>query len=83
MISKINEMTIEEFNQLIDALLDKKIGPLQEQIEHLTNKLEELEFIFVQEEEINDNEMRELDIISKEIKEKGIPWKKLRAELEL
>ncbi len=83
MIAKINDMTIEEFNQLITETLHKIIGPLQEKIEFLTNKLDDIELFFLKEEELNDNAVKELDIASEETKEKGFSWKKLRAELKL
>lgn len=83
MISKVNDLTIEEFNQLINDTLQKVIGPLEEKIEFLTNKLDDIELIFLQEEELKNNEINELDIESKETTDKAIPWKKLRAELKL
>ena len=51
--------------------------------EFLTNKLDDIESFFLKEEELDGSAVKELDIASEETKEKGISWKKLRAELKL
>jgi len=37
----------------------------------------------IQEEEINEDEAKELDKLSEETRKSGIPWEKLKAELDL
>ncbi|NVM02209.1 MAG: hypothetical protein HWN67_07725 [Candidatus Helarchaeota archaeon] len=57
--------------------------PLEEKIEYISKKLEDLELLFIQEEELEESELKELKILSSETSKNGIPWKKLKAELNL
>ncbi|MHA1385831.1 MAG: hypothetical protein ACTSR3_18930 [Candidatus Helarchaeota archaeon] len=89
MTSKIKELTLEEFNsliantfkELIKSTLEKRIAVLEDKINLINEKIEDLNLFFIQEEDIGEEELKELEKLSIETKKNGISWKKLKAEL--
>jgi len=87
--SKIKELTLEEFNsliantfkELIKSTLEKRIAVLEDKINLINEKIEDLNLFFIQEEDIGEEELKELEKLSIETKKNGISWKKLKAEL--
>ena len=57
-------------------LMRKKLDEIEEEL--LKLKIQELE-----EEEVTDEELKELERLSKEARESGIPWEKAKKELGL
>ncbi|AAB89543.1 predicted coding region AF_1713 [Archaeoglobus fulgidus DSM 4304] len=56
---------------------------IREELKKLSSKIELLEAGMIQEEEISEEEAKELDRLVEETKKNGIPWEKLKAELGL
>ncbi|KUJ92742.1 MAG: hypothetical protein XD40_2060 [Archaeoglobus fulgidus] len=67
--------------ELLKAIYDEL--KIREELKKLSSKIELLEAGMIQEEEISEEEAKELDRLVEETKKNGIPWEKLKAELGL
>ena len=68
--------------ELLKAIYDE-LKVIKEELKKLSSKIELIEAGLIQEEEISEEEAKELDRLAEETKKNGIPWEKLKAELGL
>ena len=68
--------------ELLKAIYDE-LRVIKEELKKLSSKIELIEAGLIQEEEISEEEAKELDRLAEETKKNGIPWEKLKAELDL
>mgnify|MGYP000182652284 CR=1 FL=1 len=68
--------------ELLNAIYEE-LKVIKEELKRLNSKIELIEASLIQEEEVSREEVEELDELSRETRENGIPWEKLKAELGL
>ncbi len=68
--------------ELLKAIYEE-LKVIKEELKKLSSKIELIETGFIQEEEITEEEAEELDRLAEETRKEGIPWEKLKAELDL
>ncbi len=68
--------------ELLKAIYDE-LKVIKEELKKLSSKIELIEAGLIQEEGISEEEAKELDRLAEETKKNGIPWEKLKAELDL
>jgi len=68
--------------EFLRAIYDE-LKMIREKLKKLTSKIELIETELIQEEEISEEEEKELDELAEETKKEGIPWEKLKAEINL
>ena len=68
--------------EFLRAIYDE-LKMIREELKKLTSKIELIETGLIQEEEISEEEEKELDELAEETKKEGIPWEKLKAEINL
>ncbi|WP_048090576.1 hypothetical protein [Geoglobus acetivorans] len=68
--------------ELLKAIYDE-LKVIKEELKKLSSKIELIETGLIPEEEISEEEARELERLAEETKKDGIPWDKLKAELDL
>ena len=65
--------------QILEKIFEE-IKAIKSEITDLNKKIESL---IIQEEEISEEESKELDMLAKETREKGVDWEQLKREFEL
>jgi len=68
--------------EFLRAIYDE-LKMIREELKKLTSKIELIETGLIQEEEISEEEEKELDELAEETRKEGIPWEKLKAEINL
>lgn len=68
--------------ELLKAIYEE-LKVIKEELRRLNSKIELIEAGLIQEEEISEEEAKELDRLAEETRKDGIPWEKLKAELGL
>jgi len=68
--------------ELLKAIYEE-LKVIKEELKRLNSRIEHIEAGLIQEEEIDENEIEELDRLAEETRKNGIPWEKLKAELDL
>jgi len=68
--------------ELLKAIYEE-LKVIKEELKRLNSRIELIEAGLIQEEEIDEEEAKELDRLAEETKKNGIPWEKLKAELGL
>ncbi|RLI86060.1 MAG: hypothetical protein DRO98_05930 [Archaeoglobales archaeon] len=68
--------------ELLNAIYEE-LKVIKEELKRLNSKIELIEASLIQEEEVSREEVEELDELSRETRENGIPWEKLKTELGL
>lgn len=68
--------------ELLKAIYEE-LRVIKEELKKLNNKIEALEVGLIQEEDISEEEAKELDKLSNETRKVGIAWDELKNELGL
>ena len=68
--------------ELLKAIYEE-LKVIKEELKKLNNKIEALEVGLIQEEDISEEEAKELDKLSNETRKVGIAWDELKNELGL
>ncbi|WP_456478514.1 hypothetical protein [Geoglobus ahangari] len=68
--------------ELLKAIYDE-LKVIKEELKKLSSKIELIETGLIPEEEISEEEARELERLVEETKKDGISWDKLKVELDL
>jgi len=83
----LNFLNTDKCSMSTDAELLKAIYEelkvIKEELKRLNSRIELIEAGLIQEEEISEEEIEELDRLANEVRKSGIPWEKLKAELDL
>ena len=61
----------------------EELREIKEELKRLNSRMELIELGLIQEEEIDEEEAKELDVLAEETRKTGTPWEKLKAELDL
>ena len=61
----------------------EEIKAIKEELRKLNSRIEIIEAGLIEGEEISEKEAKELDKLAEETRKHGIPWDKLKAELDL
>ncbi|AIY89347.1 hypothetical protein GACE_0291 [Geoglobus acetivorans] len=80
--SKYRKHSMSAEAELLKAIYDE-LKVIKEELKKLSSKIELIETGLIPEEEISEEEARELERLAEETKKDGIPWDKLKAELDL
>ena len=65
------------------ALILKDIQLMRKKLDEIEEELLKLKISELEEEDVDEEELRELEKLSKETLEKGIPWEEAKKELDL
>jgi uncharacterized protein with PIN domain len=65
--------------ELLKAIYEES-RVIKEELRRLSSRIELIEAGLTQEEEISEEEAKELDKLAEEAKKDGVPWEKLKAE---
>ncbi len=68
--------------ELLKAIYEE-LKVIKEELKRLNSRIELIEAGLIQEEEIDEEEAKELDRLAEETRKDGISWEKLKAELGL
>ncbi|RUM33538.1 MAG: hypothetical protein DSY33_04285 [Archaeoglobus sp.] len=61
----------------------EELKVIKEELKRLNSRIELIEVGLIQEEEISEEEAKELDRLAEETRKDGIQWEKFKAELDL